>query len=141
MSRELNWESLPNKYQKKAGTNKIYFPLEEKEQMKLAEYLDWHNYCWYHVPNEGLHKVQYRKKQKKLGLKKGVPDNFIFDIPDHLDYKGIVIELKRQKGGQIREGQKRWLDMLNARGWLTQVCCGADEAIDWLEKIFEGVPR
>lgn len=137
MGRGLSWGSLPKKYRKKAGSTKIYSPLEEIEQMKLTEYLDWNHYCWLHVPNEGLHKVQYRKKQKQLGLKKGAPDVFIFDIPENIDCRGIVIELKREEGGRVSEDQEKWLAMLRARGWLTKVCRGADEAIDFLENVFK----
>ena len=108
-------------------------PYEEDEQIKLAQYLDMKNYCWCHVPNEGKHKIQYYAKQKRLGVKKGVPDNFIFDVID--GYKGIAIELKRKKGGRVSKEQKEWLDKLDNRGWLTRVCKGADEAIDWLEDL------
>ena len=108
-------------------------PYEEDEQIKLAEYLDMKGYCWCHVPNEGKHKIQYYAKQKRLGVKKGVPDNFIFDVID--SYKGIAIELKRKKGGRVSKEQKEWLDKLENRGWLTRVCKGADEAIDWLEEL------
>ena len=108
-------------------------PYEEDEQIKLAQYLDMKNYCWCHVPNEGKHKIQYYAKQKRLGVKKGVPDNFIFDVID--SYKGIAIELKRKKGGRVSKEQKEWLNKLEDRGWLTRVCKGADEAIDWLEDL------
>ena len=108
-------------------------PYEEDEQIKLAQYLDMKNYCWCHVPNEGKHKIQYYAKQKRLGVKKGVPDNFIFDVID--GYKGIAIELKRKKGGRVSKEQKEWLNKLQNRGWLTRVCKGADEAIDWLEEL------
>jgi len=52
--------------------------------------------------------------------------------------RGIAIELKRKKGGKVRKSQKKWLDTLDVLGWLTKVAHGADEAIDWLEEIFEG---
>ncbi|AZO95259.1 VRR-NUC domain-containing protein [Halocella sp. SP3-1] len=141
MSRGLNWTSLPKKYRKKSGSKKVYCPLEEVEQEKLAEYLDWNNYTWFHVPNEGKFKVQYLAKRARLGVKKGVPDNFICEpVRDKNGmplYCGIVIELKRKEGGQTTPEQKAWLKTLEEKGWLTKVCRGADEAIDFLEEIFE----
>ena len=120
-------------------------PYEEDEQIKLAQYLDMKNYCWCHVPNEGKHKIQYYAKQKRLGVKKGVPDILIFDSPKRAiremvgceikRFKGIAIELKRKKGGRVSEEQKEWLDKLDNRGWLTRVCKGADESIDWLKEL------
>ena len=120
---------------------------EEKEKIKLAEYLDMKGYCWCHVPNEGKHKVQYRKKQAKKGLKAGVPDVLIFDNPGDIKMgsklisgviiNGIAIELKRKKGGSLQESQKKWLKKLDERDWITNVCYGADEAIKFLENIFK----
>ena len=120
-------------------------PYEEDEQIKLAQYLDMKNYCWCHVPNEGKHKVQYRAKQARMGVKSGVPDIFIFDSPERAiremvgceikRFKGIAIELKRKKGGRVSKEQKEWLNKLEDRGWLTRVCKGADEAIDLLEEL------
>jgi hypothetical protein len=76
---------------------------------------------------------------KKQGVKPGVPDVLIFDGVDHEEkgiWMGIAIELKRQKGGQLQDSQEEWLQKLEYRGWLTKVCEGADEAIDFLEGIF-----
>ena len=117
-------------------------PTEYEEQIKLAEYLDMKNYCWCHVPNGGNRNAVTGAKMKKQGVKKGFPDVQIFDVPREFDgvpgklIRGIVIELKIKKGGRVRESQDKWLQELAARNWLTNVCHGADEAIDWLEKIF-----
>jgi len=110
-------------------------PTEFEEQAKLAEYLDMQGYCWCHVPNGGNRDAKTGAKMKKQGVKPGVPDVLIFD---HVGIcNGVAIELKRQKGGKLRETQVEWLDKLDARGWYTTVCRGADEAIDWLESRFE----
>ena len=115
---------------------KLNCPKEYNEQVTLAEYLDLKGYCWCHVPNGGNRSAVTGARMKKQGTKRGVPDNFIFDGPE--EYKGIVIELKRVKGGRLTPEQKCWLKELKERGWLTKVSHGADEAIDWLEEIFEG---
>ena len=77
---------------------------------------------------------------KKQGVKPGVPDVLIFDVPLRYinDYPGIVIELKRKNGhpSDLTEKQEDWLYKLAKRNWLTKVAFGADEAIDWLEQIF-----
>ena len=131
------WQ-LEKEEEKKAGQKKQpqrECPLEEDEQIKLAEYLDYNNYCWCHVPNGGARHPATGAKMKKQGVKPGVPDVLIFD---HVGIcNGVAIELKRQKGGKLRETQVEWLDKLDARGWYTTVCHGADEAIDWLESRFE----
>lgn len=49
-------------------------PTEEQEQLALVQWLELHEIKYTHVPNEGKHKVQYRAKQKRLGVKPGVPD-------------------------------------------------------------------
>ena len=123
-------------------------PTEFEEQCKLAEYLDRQGYCWCHVPNGGNRDAKTGAKMKKQGAKKGFPDVQIFDEPNKIrgmvgtriyKHKGVIIEMKRQNGSpsDVSESQKEWLQKLEARGWLTKVCYGADEAIDWLEQIFE----
>ena len=112
---------------------------EYDEQVKLAEYLDTKGFLWCHVPNGGNRNPITGAKLKRQGVKPGVPDVLIFDFPSYLKCNGVAIELKRQKGGKLRESQKEWLGKLKYRGWETRVCRGADEAIDFLENIFEGV--
>ena len=110
---------------------------EFQEQVKLAQYLDYNNYCWIHVPNGGNRDAKTGAKMKKQGVKPGVPDVLIFDAYP-LGF-GIAIELKRKNGNpsDVNESQKEWLEKLSKRGWLTKVAFGADEAIDWLEELFE----
>jgi hypothetical protein len=113
-------------------------PTEYEEQIKLAEYLDMKGYCWCHVPNGGNRDAKTGAKMKKQGVKPGVPDVLIFDIPGHT-CNGIAIELKRSNGvpSDVRDTQKKWLTELESRDWLTKVAFGADDAIEWLERVFE----
>jgi hypothetical protein len=123
-------------------------PTEEQEQAVLCDWLRLHNIVFHHSPNEGKHAVQYRVKQARLGVSKGFPDILIFDIPgilvtdecttvtkDAFLCSGIAIELKRRKGGKASPEQKQWLADLERRGWVTHLCHGADEAIEWLESL------
>src|SRR5690606_26095742 len=89
---------------------------EEQEQRALVQWLELHKIRYTHVPNEGKHKVQYRAKQKRLGVKPGVPDILIFDRPPlYPENVGVAIELKRQKGGRVTPEQTAWLEHLKAR--------------------------
>lgn len=108
-------------------------PLEEKDQEALAELLDSLRLHWMHCPNESKAKPQYHAKRKRLGVKKGVPDNFIFDPPpNHKSAKGGVIELKRKVGGKVSDEQLDWINYLNDQGWKTAICFGIDDAIKQL---------
>ena len=98
-------------------------------------WLDWNRINWFHCANEGMHKVQYRKKMSRLGVKPGMPDIVIIDPPPNvLAAPGAVIELKRIKGGKVSDGQLAWLSIFKQRGWAWAVCMGADEALGMLEK-------
>ena len=111
-------------------------PTEEQEQLALVQWLELHKIRYTHVPNEGKHKVQYRAKQKRLGVKPGVPDILIFDRPPlSPENVGVAIELKRQKGGRVTPEQIAWLEDLKARGWAVAVCQGAMEAIRFLQEL------
>ena len=111
-------------------------PTEEQEQLALVQWLELHKIRYTHVPNEGKHKVQYRAKQKRLGVKPGVPDILIFDRPPlSPENVGVAIELKRQKGGRVTPEQTAWLEHLTARGWAVAVCRGAMEAIRFLQEL------
>jgi hypothetical protein len=111
-------------------------PTEEQEQLALVQWLELHKIRYTHVPNEGKHKVQYRAKQKRLGVKPGVPDILIFDRPPRYpENVGVAIELKRQKGGRVTPEQIAWLEDLKARGWAVAVCQGAMEAIRVLQEL------
>lgn len=111
-------------------------PTEEQEQLALVQWLELHKIRYTHVPNEGKHKVQYRAKQRRLGVKPGVPDILIFDRPPRYpENVGVAIELKRQKGGRVTPEQIAWLEDLKARGWAVAVCQGAMEAIRVLQEL------
>ena len=72
-----------------------------------------------------------RNKAKKQGNKKGVPDIWL-PIP-HAEFSGLIIELKKEKGGVVRTEQKKWLKKLSACGFYATVCKGSEEAINTIE--------
>ena len=109
---------------------------EEKEQMKLAAYLDGQNFLWCHVPNGGHRRKTVAAVLKRCGVKSGVPDALVF-FPIL-----AAIELKRGSGGSVSANQRKWLDALSNAGFETYIARGADSAIKWLvekiEKATEG---
>ena len=109
---------------------------EEKEQIKLATYLDSKGYLWCHVPNGGHRRKVVAASLRRQGVKPGVPDVLVF-APIQ-----AAIELKRVVGGSVSANQRKWLDALSNAGWETYIARGADSAIEWLvekvEKAAEG---
>ena len=99
---------------------------EEREQMKLAAYLDGRKFLWCHVPNGGHRRKVVAASLKRQGVKSGVPDVLIF-APIQ-----AAIELKRKSGGSVSANQRKFLDALGNAGWETYVARGADKAIEWL---------
>ena len=98
-------------YQARTGT--LLPPLERREQVALATWLDATigPVGWTHVANEGG-KGRNGEALQRQGLKPGVPDNLIFVRPRHGQCHGVAIELKRQQpdrwlsafeGGQVIE--------------------------------------
>ena len=65
---------------------------------------------FHHSPNEGSHRVQYRVKQKRLGVRAGWTDLEIFVQPtwfrEGVNWSPIFIELKT-KTGRISPAQKQ----------------------------------
>lgn len=65
-------------------------------------------------------------KMKRMGYAKGTPDLWILERND--EYNGLIIELKKKKGGQLSKEQKEWLRRLNERGFKAVCCKGYDDA-------------
>jgi hypothetical protein len=112
---------------------KKIIPKEEDDQRALADCLDRLGLCWFHVPNEIKCSAQYLRKRARLGVKKGVLDNFIFNKPPKFPkLKGAIIEMKRKKGGKISDEQYLWAAELSDLGWAVGFCNGIDEALQQL---------
>ena len=82
----------------------------------------------HHSPNEGMHKVQYRVKQKQMGVSDGFPDLALFE--GRGGFVGFALELKAIKGKKPTQKQIDWLDRLAGQGWLSCWCKGVDAAIE-----------
>lgn len=125
-----------------------YIQPEHEAQKIVCQWLDLHKILYCHVPNERVGDVQ-RKILAGLGVKAGVPDLLIFTLPRPCPangwmwptYHGVAIEMKRSKGGKATHMQSKWLRCLSQCGWMTRVCHGSNEAIDWLEELgYGGTP-
>lgn len=106
---------------------------EEQEHIRVARALDKTDILWCHYPAGGLRGSAASGRLKRMGLKRGVPDIFIFDPPpSDLSCGGMAVELKRldQRSARVSDEQTAWMSALEARGWLVAVCYGHKEAIN-----------
>lgn len=110
-------------------------PLEHDEQARVVTWARWQPrpggghigdlLCA--IPNGGSrHRIE-AARLKAEGVKRGMPDLFLA-IPCE-GHHGLFIEMKRKKGGRVSDAQNVMIDRLNAEGYQTCVCYGADEAI------------
>jgi hypothetical protein len=125
--------------------NELPCPLEEAEQVTLAQFLDlMFRDQWCHIPNGGMRPSSFdkdgkrfsveAKKMKNQGVKSGVPDVFIFrPVKGAL---GVAVELKRRKGGVVSDDQKKWLKTLSDFGWITFVAHGSDAGIKFIRETY-----
>ena len=93
---------------------------------------------WHHSPNEGRHNVQYRSKQKAMGMRPGWPDLQLV-VPFSHNLSGqreadIYIELKAPKG-RVSAVQQEVIDQLLAAHRHVSVCRSVDEVQDFLSSI------
>lgn len=96
-----------------------------------------------HIPNEsyggGAKNIIRGKRLKDLGRKKGVFDYQIFvrsENPSGGIINGLMIcvELKKRKGGTTSKEQKQWLKVYECCGIPADICKGANEAIEFVER-------
>ncbi|WP_429885562.1 HU family DNA-binding protein [Geoalkalibacter halelectricus] len=120
-------------------------PSEEQEQRVFCRFMAalcdlWESagerLHWTHVPMGGKRPKGEGGKMAGFGSAPGVPDNFIFNPPPmRPNAKGVAIELKRASCGETSDDQIGWLTDLAALGWITEVCHGANQAIELLERL------
>ena len=93
---------------------------------------------WHHSPNEGRHNVQYRSKQKAMGMRPGWPDlQLVVPFSHYLSGQrgaAIYIELKAPKG-RVSAVQQEVIDQLLAAHRHVSVCRSVDEVQDCLSSI------
>ena len=102
----------------------IPVPTEDQEQIDFIGWLDEEGIPYWHVPNETFAPSWAAKaKNKKLGVKAGIPDLFL------VFKEGLVcIEMKRTVGGKLSDYQMMWHAILALSGTPVFTCKGAEVA-------------
>ena len=124
-------------------SNQLHVPSEATEQTWLFEWIAQMAFLrWpelelaFHIPNGGSRNKIEAARLKAQGVKAGVPDIFV-SVP-RCGYHGLYIEMKRQKGGKVREGQKDMIPKLRAQGYRVEICKGFHSAADVIEQYMTG---
>jgi len=108
-------------------------PTEYDEQCLLVEYLELRGLLFSKTAQETFTRSWGQKmKNMKSGLRKGLPDMFIF-IPADKAKTGLpillAIEMKRTKKSETGKEQQAWISSLDSvPGISAAVCKGFDEA-------------
>lgn len=108
-------------------------PKEHEEQVRVVS---WCNLMTdrgcgdydliYAIANGGARSKATAGKLRAEGVKRGVPD---LCLPvQRGGYGALYIEMKREKGGQVRKTQSDYMDRLTRAGNKCVVCHGAEEA-------------
>lgn len=107
-------------------------PTEHQEQVAVVEWFDLQYPALRGrlaaVPNGGARHKAVAGKLKAEGVRKGYPDLQLL-TPRH-GFAGLIIEMKRIKGGRLETEQADWLQWLAEQNFLTVVCKGSDAAIE-----------
>ena len=100
---------------------------EDQEQKQLIQWCRTRPELQFlfHIPNESIGGQAWMIRNRQMGVKSGVPD-LMLPVPMN-GYHGLFIEMKT-KTGRISPQQRRWLDMLNAVGYLAVVAYGWEDA-------------
>jgi hypothetical protein len=111
----------------------VYLPTEYEEQCALVDYLELKGLLFSKTAQETFTRSWGQKmKNQRSGLRKGLPDMFIFISADK-SKSGLPIlacvEMKRTKGGVTSSEQKEWVDSLNSVSGVSAVVAkGFEEA-------------
>lgn len=110
---------------------------EDGEQLALFQWIALNSSAhpelkWlHHSPNGGSRNKREGAKFKAMGVKRGFPD-LVLLLPRR-QYAGLLIELKKVKGGVVSSEQQDWLDHLNKLGYYATICKGWLEAVSCLQ--------
>ena len=79
----------------------------------------------FHIPNENTAGIRWGIRNRKMGVKSGVPD-LMLPIPSQ-GYHGLFVEMKAMNG-EVSPNQRKWIDALNGFGYLAVVAYGWEDA-------------
>lgn len=150
-----HWERLVRGQRKLPGIdpgrqyNRLPCPSEEAEMRRLWEEIARHerqHWCLttlFHVPNERADRMAAIRLSQQ-GVRPGVPD-ILSPVPKRdqdgrLLYRGLALELKREREGQVSDAQCEWLDLFRWLGWRAVVCRGWQSAWEEIVAYFDLAP-
>jgi hypothetical protein len=108
---------------------------EDKEQTKLAVWLDKNHILYFAIANGGSRHVLEAMKLKRTGVKSGVPDICV-PVPSGI-FHGLYIEMKRIQGGVLSANQKDWIEKLRSNGYCAEVAYGFEDAKSVVRRYFD----
>jgi len=121
---------------------KPLIPLEIAEQKAYIDWLDAKNIRYFAVPNVVIlaatlrsiqQKVNFWRRRKEEGVKKGVPDLVVF-----LPKIQLYVEMKRISQSKTSDEQIEWVETINNYPYAKAVICkGAMAAIKATQEILE----
>lgn len=115
---------------------KGYVPTEDQDCMTLVQWMELKGLRFSHIPQETFTRNWGIKiKNKKKGVRKGVPDYIIVHAQ-----KILFIEMKRSalknQPSSVKQEQQEWIAELNTVPSVTAVVCfGFDEAIATITRV------
>ena len=109
---------------------------EYDEQCLLVEYLELKRLKFSKTAQETWAKNWgVIMKNKKSGVRKGLPDMLIIIPRKKMDDKLIFIEMKKKKGSTTTQEQKEWQCALNrCEGVNSYICKGFEEAKEVIDE-------
>lgn len=112
---------------------------EDLEQHELFQYASlqpdprWE--LLFAIPNGGMRHFATAVRLKMTGLKAGIPD-MLFPVTSG-PCNGLFIEMKFGKG-RVQPAQAVWHNLLREQSYAVEVCYGAVDAIDTINRYLDG---
>jgi hypothetical protein len=135
----MKWYEIASPRLKKPRKRRVYH--EDNECSTFVEQLSWEHPDVYKmltkIEQGGSRGAAESAKLKKLGLKAGFPDYFLF-LPRG-KYHGLAIEMKRPADATpnkpvTSDAQYEWQYNLRDNNYAAYICYSAEEAIDTVKK-------
>ena len=132
----MNVKTYKKTFKKSTSKHKIAPKSEANQQEIVVKYLRLAYPTALYCASAGGMRTSYLQaiKMKRTGYVKGFPDLFIYE--PNQDYKGLAIEMKKEKGGVASPEQKWWQEQLRNRGYSSYICKGSEEAIKVIDEYF-----
>lgn len=132
----MNVKTFKKTYKKSSAKRNIAPESEANQQEIVIKYLRLAYPNVLYCASAGGMRTSYLQaiKMKRTGYVKGFPDLFIYE--PNQDYKGLAIEMKKEKGGVASPEQKWWQEQLRNRGYASYICKGSEKAIKVIDEYF-----